>query len=197
MKKILALLIFFLFFIGCSNHKEQERLIADFVQTNRNIKVDLSFDLISLQEMDSVITNRDSIAIFLNDFYSYEFKSQIAEGKFTNGNLSMEECDTIIATWEAKFLELENEIEQYKTVKQNDSMSQSAIEMFTESNVERRKRIELFKRWNSSEKIVLARLFKAVYKVDNPLLGNVRQEVTEVIYFNDALDKVLLSKPYK
>lgn len=71
MKQLFITFIFtFFLFVSCSTGNKYEKLIADYVQTDKyGVWTDLSFKLVELEEL-SPLTVSDSIAILKKQFES-------------------------------------------------------------------------------------------------------------------------------
>lgn len=163
MKKLLPL--FALFFVACSSSPE-EKLIADYEQNLNGTHVDLSLDIQSIEQVES-ITAADSVA-----YYAEILNGQaLSEDDLTKGK---------------EFIHLyENEWAEgtKKSMRSRYEPIKAAVQASERQGA-----------YAGNPDQVLANKYLVTYTIKNPILGNAEQTITKYYYINSEGTKILATE---
>lgn len=174
MKKLILLLSIVIAITACTDKKKQ--LIADFEQTTGNVKTDLGFKVKSLK-LSKKVTALDSLRIAFGDANEADYMNRID---------SM--ADVLIQIK----IKREHQIDSLRLVSEKepaylkvhydeliDSFEES-LELYEELISEK----EPQRAYAENPKKVLANIWTCTYTVKNPMMNNVKQEITKDYVFN-------------
>lgn len=180
--------------MSCSKDP-REVAVADFVQTSDNVKTDLSFELVEFSE-ELGVTAKDSIDLLVAEYNKEYLAPQTLEEYLEQYSRIVDGpgvYDFIIAS-QAK-------IDSINAVPKKDSFSNRHIAIYErvirESHAslkEAKERLAILSRYNSDKKAILCKRVKCKYKIKNPALNNVVQEITGIYYITNDGRKVLAAE---
>ncbi len=207
--KYLTLLSAALIILGCTD--ERSTVIADYVQTNGNIKTDMSFSLKTIEDLGEVY-GRDSLAIATPLFG--EMKSRVINNSFSrietyktlcaSTSRSIQDYKTN-AIWKrvygadlkTKIAEEEASLAKYQATLKSEVDFVSKIQNDSIPWIDEVEKLDVGRAYNQIKKyeanpdIVLAHKTKVTYSIINPLLNNAKQEVTKTFAFSPDNKKIL------
>lgn len=193
MKRKLVYFLLVCLFIGCAS--KEEGAIADYIQRKDNVKTDLGFKTISSKELGN-ITAKDSLDILekelaenrkldLENLYKKKENDEYRlseEKRFARNNQPYHDQMTK-KYWEDAIKEKENIL----------SETERLIKLYETDCIGTRLEpvvYQIQKYKELGEKLLAVRV-ECTYSIINPLLNNVRQEITETFILTPNLEKVI------
>lgn len=213
MKRAYLILILF---ISLSCTDEREKVIGNYVQRIGNVKTDMSFSIKKIKELEPISAN-DSLEILTKELVQLkgefiaalkrqvtinENQLEVLEYNIKNyqsnfpGNLSQSELEDRIENFnkhieetKARIIDLTDQIEKV----QNDHIDQIADfeNRAGQELIELKSTSDRIKQYESNPELILANKCKVTYKIKNPLMNKVKQEVTTIFIFSPDNRKIL------
>jgi hypothetical protein len=193
MKNFVIILVSLLIFTSCAKSKE-EQLIADYVQTLGDTKLDLKFKIIEIEKTLEVSAS-DSLEILNNYFISkrdekiLQFEEDITrklkEIELNEESLKKENNKIMIELYQSRIETARNDIDRNK--KSIDLYKGDCKGTFLEPI------LESINEYESKGDEILVKKFKVKYSINNPLMGNTKQEVNKFFYLDGLSNKVISS----
>lgn len=162
---LIIILLFAILFAGCTS--KEETVIADYVQKIDGVKTDLKFKLVSVKE-EGVITGKDSA-------YYYEAKIDLNKTLIIGFQKDIDAYNKKYAAYEEikqKFqTEYGNSITSHQQEIEKDSVTLDYFNKIADQKLGIKKTV--------------------VYKVINPQLNNVEQELTKTFVFSTDGNRII------
>ena len=206
---LLSHVLLSVFIFSCSEPSNHERLISNYVQTVRDTKTDMKFKLIEISEAGT-ITNRDSLAIilsefFIRDFEATEVKKIMVDTIITNSESKYEYLVNVLQDFRFKLdsvEKIENDLKKQKlseidralknmSVQNSKTLYMETIYKWSLDSIEDKERLTNLKRLNQKESEILAKGYNVKYSIENPVLNGAKQEITRKFYFDPEVTKIL------
>lgn len=196
MKRLLNLsfVVIIILLIGissCSKPSERDLVVMEYEQNiGEGVKIDLNMKIISSQDM-GLITGQDSLEYF-HQKYKY-----IGNKGDENKILTLDEMVDILERVIKDFSELVVEY-QYKLDSVKGTRGEFMIPTYNhslltveQSVIENQIKKEELLRYYDRKDEVLAKKVQYVYKINNPMLNGVEQEITKTYIFNIEENQII------
>jgi len=202
-------------FMACTD--KREKVIGDYVQTIGNVKTDMSFSLKKIKQLGSV-TAQDSLDILAREYEKEKDEFIVSRNRQIKISKSqLEILENNVETFQTKpqgnytKKEIETRIAEFKTIIENttariedltdqvnkvESNSLDGMDDFdtraSKELIELRNMQLRMQKYQSEPTLVLANKCRVTYKIKNPIMNNVKQEITKIFVFSSDNKKILL-----
>jgi len=195
----LFLILSILALTGCAD--ERSALIADYVQTTSNVK---NFSLVHIENMD-VISASDSLDILEANYernkkaflqsYKDLMRSSVSINSSQHDRLSMQSTTSESGS-------LDNKTDRTKTInidtiawiselERRAKSGNAAALVYQQKELNELKTIQkLITKYKANPNIVLARTAKVTYSINDPVLEDVKHEVTKTFIFSPDNERI-------
>lgn len=179
----------------CTSKKE-EQAIADYVQTNGNVKTNMSFDMVSLDFIADMY-GRDSLDILMKE-YQKDYNTPVtAKSLLTIYKQSIPSTGDVLREYRYKIDSVAKIEDDPNRTNADKALSNAAhmsylkmVDFLSTMHIKDSIQNRMLTRYSADSAKVISKKYKAVYTIKNPALNNAEQEITNIFYLSPAGDKV-------